>query len=112
MSLPEQFFSFETFGSVTGSAVVVVVVANSLRYFLGFRQKWMLLLVSFVVVLTISTQATEPNMAMRLFLIVANSCLLAMTAVGLNETAGRGGEEVKAKEFGAKPRKFFDSWFG
>ncbi len=112
MSVPDQFFSAQSLTTVAGAALAVWAIVNGVRYFFGFHRKWMIFLVSLIAVVVLNTQIGGSVDALRVFLVVANAFLLATTAVGLNETISRGGEEPKSKAFSADNKRFFGTWFG
>ena len=108
--MPKEFFPVDAFATLAGAAIFVWVIVNGIRMFFGFYRKWLVLLISFILIAANALLAKGPFGLQQALLLVGNTFLLALTSVGLNESVARGSEEPRAREYGAN-RNFFSSWF-
>jgi hypothetical protein len=107
----KEFFSPATFASLAAAAIFVYIVVNGIRVFFGFYRKWLVLLVSLIVIGANAFLAEGLFGLQQALLVVGNTFLLALTSVGLNETVAKGAEPPRADEYGAQKRTFFGTWF-
>jgi hypothetical protein len=110
----DHFMNATELTSFAGGALAAWVITNGIRVFLGFDRKWLILVVSIVIVFLFAgwvRQETAIAQVQQIFLALVNSLLLAFAAVGLNETIARGSEAPKAIAHGQEKQSWIRSWF-
>jgi hypothetical protein len=108
--LPEQFVTIQTLATASGCGLVVYVIVNGVRSFLGFSRKWLFLAVSFVVVFGVYHATGQPWTPVAILVLIANMFLVAFGALGLQEGTVRGLTSGEGREFSLKRQPWRSSW--
>lgn len=117
MELPKEFFTRETIASLTGSALVALLIPSGLMYLIGPRfkpfAKWACFLVSMFLSFAIASTATgatagavQTRDLWYWILTVVNGFLIFASALGSNELFS----SLQPGTLGGAP--LFNSWLG
>ena len=102
-TLPDDFFTVATFGTLLGSVTLTTIVTGGLHKSLGWSPAKTGLIVSFAVVtagLFLADKIVDPKADIVGFF---NAFLVYLSAAGVSDAA--------AGKFRAEGRPFFRSWF-
>jgi len=113
ITLPNQFFTDQSFFTVAGASAIVFVVCNSIQAAFNFNPRWLALLVSEVIALYGTYASRNANVPSDYFLSLLNGCLIFCTAVGGTALASSGATKgtPRGLAVGSKRRTFSTSWF-
>lgn len=108
----DEFFTAETLASVSGCSLLVYLIVNGVRAFLGFIARWLMLaasaLVNVVLFLSVDGAAFDP---VSLLVLVGNIFLVAFAALGLQETTVKGVAPTRgARQTGGGRVPWRSSW--
>jgi len=100
VTLPGEFFSLASFGTVGGAAAIVFVISNTLQSVFNFNPKWLAFVLSLVVggvgvaILHQATATAPRASALEYGIGVLNGFLIYLTAAGgtavLSNAGGKG----------------------
>ena len=110
--LPEQFVTIETLATASGCGLVVYIIVNGLRTFVGFSARWLFLAVSAIVVASVYLASGQPVTVLAVIILIANIFLVAFGALGLQEGTVRGINRSEGEQHGFQRRPWFSSWLG
>ena len=113
MTTPDTFFTWASLGTVTGAALVVVIVSNALRKAWRIRKPWLPFVVSLIVAFAGAAAAKTLGAWADYLVTFFNACLLFCTATGMHETVvagAKGDDGDKAQLHLRKPVSFLSSW--
>jgi hypothetical protein len=105
-TLPDDFFTIATFGTLTGAVTLTTVVTGALFKFLGWPPAKTGLIVAFIVIIAalfLADKITDPKSDIVGFF---NAFLVYLSSAGVSDAAAgrhRGGDD--------NGRPFFRSWF-
>jgi hypothetical protein len=111
----QNFFTLESFGTLGGASLIVVVLTNTYRTLTKQDHPLIAFIAAELVAFICAWQAHALVDAFRTFVAFLNGCLLFCSALGLNETAVNAAKPAPApgaaKPFGAARGKWLKSWF-
>jgi hypothetical protein len=102
-TLPDDFFTIATFGTLLGSVTLTTIVTGGLYKSLGWSPAKTGLIVSFVVIIAglfLAEKLADPKADVVGFF---NAFLVYLSAAGVSDAAGG--------RFRGEGRPFFKSWF-
>lgn len=111
-SAAQQFFSGDSLAALSGSSAFVWIIVNGIRKFLSFYRKWVILVVSLLVVVAFHSASNLELDLGQILLGIGNTFLLAFTAAGAQETLVHAAEPAAAAQQGQAQYHWFQSWFG
>lgn len=123
MSEISEFFTPTGIGTMAGATSAIFVISSTYQHFTGKRPKWLSLTLSFLIgfMITFVDLQTgdflpEKITPISVFLALLNSCLLFLTAVGVNTMAASrttpAGPDIIGFNAGSEPkRNFMTAWF-
>lgn len=110
-SIPDQFFTLTSFASVGGCSLFIWVIVNGVRTFFGFSPKWLVLLVSAFVVISLFLASKQAVTPLAIGALVGNIFVVALAALGLQEGAVHGvTPSVQGEEQAQSKKPWFSSW--
>jgi hypothetical protein len=110
MSLPREFFTFESMLTLTGATGATFVVANGLQKVINFNPRWLALVIAQVICI-FGVYSTN-GAGREYFVGVINGFLVFCTATGATSVAGTAtpGEQRGVRAAGER-RGFRTPWF-
>ena len=111
-SLPKDYYTWESLGTLAIASGAVVVVANTLRTLLKLDSPWVPFLVSLILTLVGAYTASKLASLQGWLIALLNSCLLFCTATGANQGlhAAKPRLEGTPQPFGRRPVKWLSPW--
>lgn len=111
-SLPAQYMTWSSLGTLAGAAGAVVAVANTARKLVKIDHPVVPFLVSLLVVYGVAFKGQQLSGIEDWIIGFLNGCLLFCTATGANDTlvAVSPKPVEQAKAFGARPVKWLQPW--
>ena len=116
-SIPGDFFTTATFGTLAGAAGAVYLICSALQRAFNFNPKWLALLLSLFISVAgaFTTQPAGENICERMIIAVLNGFLIYTTATGTNQlTASVPDKKYRIKNIQKQPqqkRQFTTSWW-
>lgn len=109
----QDFYTWESLGTLAIAAGAVVVVANTARTLLRVASPWVPFLISLLVTLAGAYGASRLESLPDWVIVILNSCLLFCTATGANQAlnAAAPQAEGEARPYGKLHIKWLSPWF-
>ena len=122
MSEISEFFTATGIGTMAGATSAIFVISSTYQHFTGKRPKWLSLALSFLIGFMITFVDLQTGdllpkkiSPLSVFLALLNSCLLFLTAVGVNTVssgnAAPSGPVIDAFNPEPERRTFLTAWF-
>jgi len=111
--LAQQYFTWQSLGTLGGASVGVVVVSNTLRVLLKRDSPWVGFIVSVLLTYVTAYYSSRLLSVLDFLLSFLNACLLFCTAAGVNHLAleAKPTPEGQPKPYGARQMKWLSPWF-
>ena len=116
-TIPEDFFTSDTFGTLAGAAGAVYLICGTLQKAFNFNPRWLALLLSLLISFarTYMEQSQSDNLFKGLVTAMLNGFLIYATATGTNQlTASVPNKKYRPKYTQKQPqpkRQFTSSWW-
>jgi hypothetical protein len=112
-SLPQDYYTWQSLGTLAIAAGAVVVASNTLRMLLKIDSPWVPFLVSLGLTLFGAYSAGQLASAPDWVIAVLNSCLLFCTATGANHglVAAKPRLEGEQRPYGRRSVNWLSPWF-
>ena len=109
-NIPNEFFTVESIGTLTGATGLCFVITNGIRRAFGFDPRWLGLVVAQLV--AILGAALVVGSPFKYVLAIANGFLIFSTATGAAAMTGRTTDKGEIGFAASSPSKpFFSRWF-
>lgn len=111
-SLPQEYYTWESLGTLAIAAGAVIVVSNTVRTLLKFDSPWIPFITSVGLTVFGAYSANRLDTAADWVISLLNSCLLFCTATGANQTlvAAKPTPVGVQRPYGRRPVKWLSSW--
>ena len=114
MADTSTFMEFTEVASLAGAATATLIISNAIQHVSKRQVRWIAFVVALVTSLILGWPdiANPPKpLAMVIFLIGVNGCLIYLTAVGANTVTGTPPPDDALGGADAPPRTFQSRWY-
>jgi len=119
MGIPTEFYTIESFATLTGATSIVLISTNALNYAFNLNPRFIALFLS-ILISYIGLLSKGLTNNFELFIGLFNGFLIYCTAIGASQITGRRKSEAKAtfslfslsyKKIYRGKKHFFIKWF-
>jgi len=109
----QEYYTWQSLGTLAVAAGAVVVVSNTLRTLLKLDSPWVAFVVSLGLTLSGAYSASKLHSLPEWVIAFLNACLLFCTATGANQGlhAAKPRLEGEQRPYGRQPVKWLSPWF-
>lgn len=114
-----EFFTWESFTTLSGTSFFTVIICNSLQHAFHFNPRWLALIVAEILCIAIAF-FNNAGAAREYFLAIANGFLVYSSAAGSAQIIGRDNaisststtsSNLPPPSGGTRTRRFWSKWF-